>query len=924
MSKNNSSKTSLIVPRLQMDALGTDSAAEDLYKVDERSANRFLEETFLVMLANKYGAGMAEEDVQNVLSARAILSARFSSIAAEGNGTEENNLSKLPPKSPRTKSADFPFDADQLISVLLVRSKMILRVGVQKVNFIGTLAEVAAAANTFRRQSPYERAERHREAADNGIEQQQTKQQQMFLADHFNHRWFSQQQIGERRSNDDVGVVRRCQTEQLSFGEEDAPRTGGSSAGNEIASRLYRHSAGAYRFDQQAPKGGRKAMEEFDYSWGRDSGGMEDQWQPKNSVSRGNAIAAYCRSGTPLCHLNATQNRSTTSRPGGLAEASSRPERGGSEGPSIKGLATEGQLRRRSSLGRVEQQYTRARAVNNGDFELAKLFQNYAPIDGGDNAVHFFPEEKSSAFLVGEKTLHGERELQDELEKLFEQLGLLEQPQLMANGDWKGLFASMQKRFGSLEEETQKRQNQEDLRKSFCFATNGAQNPERKQNVCTKPRRDILLGRCASSNSLAGREFEPTKSSHLLSNGGERRRPSLHQQQQQQKCGGDLSNFWLTMVKARAETSSQRQKLSLGLSAAEKLQSICQPAADGQRQKQKADESNQPISNYPYRKYGGVIETVAMRRNNYLMEAARTSSPSGTSTPTTNSGRATPNLRAFKSPSPSLVDQPNADFLDFGTPSAKDLNREKENRKGCGRFPTANEEEKGKSMESSADQHVTVGLSTNRLGILENGHVKTKARLRKSLSPDNISDCSQHSQTSAKPTTLPQPIPKHNLRDKLINAGFPVSRQSTSFFGGNANNPFYGQKQTVHRHQQQQQQHQQQPQHQQQQHQQNSSPNFPLTNTVISRVSLFEKQQNSPDSASVLQSSHHSQHSSEAKRQHLDIVNGPSGNGQLSPRSDPSTKQKEIAAGKWERVITWPRNTLAGREQLVLVVGKSE
>lgn len=93
------------------------------------------------------------------------------------------------------------------------------------------------------------------------------------------------------------------------------------------------------------------------------------------------------------------------------------------------------------------------------------------------------------------------------------------------------------------------------------------------------------------------------------------------------------------MVKARAEASSpsQAQRLSQGLNAAERLQNV-------QHQQQL----------YPYRRIGGVIETVAMRRNNYLLEAARTSSgsPSGRSTPTsmdgfstTTSGRITPTFR---------------------------------------------------------------------------------------------------------------------------------------------------------------------------------------------------------------------------------------------------------------------------------------
>ncbi|KAL3082927.1 hypothetical protein niasHS_010729 [Heterodera schachtii] len=138
---------SQIVPRLKMDSLATDSAIDDFYKIDRRGANRFLGESLLAMLADKSdeckGRGdgkhvymddsmaerrMAEENLQNVQSARAILSARFSSVSANGSGDGENDSGKLPPKSPRTNSAELRLDADKILNLLLVRSKLILRV----------------------------------------------------------------------------------------------------------------------------------------------------------------------------------------------------------------------------------------------------------------------------------------------------------------------------------------------------------------------------------------------------------------------------------------------------------------------------------------------------------------------------------------------------------------------------------------------------------------------------------------------------------------------------------------------------------------------------------------------------------------------------------------------------------------------------
>ncbi|KAL3082928.1 hypothetical protein niasHS_010730 [Heterodera schachtii] len=849
-------------------------------------------------------------------------------------------------------------------------------------------------------------------------ERKQQNQQKDFADRRFGLRWFSQQQIGREMSKN-IGQNGRNRTEQLTVGEEAAaapmggnwaPRTttppgvgresdegpesvrrtlkkeagtgGGPSAGQEITAWFQRHSVEANRSEQQPRKG--KALEEFDYCWKGDKAkrtesddGMGNEW-PKNS----SAIATACRRSATLSQLgHSTSNRYrlSTSR---LGTVEARQQRVGSESPSINGLATGGQarIRRRGSLGSVEQQHTRGgRAVNNRDTTRADFLQNYVPIKWDDaeikqrhnqTAQNNFPlinrsktlpsfkfdadlqlkrqfaaenirkrenEQKTERierqrersekgeeigkpwdYLGRKNATNGEKKLEEEIDKLFEQLGLLDRKNLMNNGEFKNIFESMRKHLPTKETQQKQKQQQQNIgqgQQSFCFTTNGAQKTERQQNAYKKGRRETLLGRSASNNALAERAngtttttttTTPSSSSaslllSSLSNGEKRqqqRRQSLPKNQP--KYGRNLENFWQSMVKTRAaETSPSKQRLPLGLSAAEKLHGICQFT------NQTVAEPNQPINVYP-RRYGGVIETVAMRRNNYLMEAARTASPSGTSTPTTNSGRATPNFscgRAFKSASPSIADQSNADFLDFGTPSAKELNKERENRKGCGRFPTVTEEEKGEAVEALANLNGTIIISIGQPQKVGNGNLRmnSQRQQRTSRSPDNVSECSQQSQCSAaKPTTLPQPTPKHNLRDKLISAGFPISRQTTSFFGGNAKNPFYGQKQPD--------------DHQKQKQQPNSAPNFPLTNTVISRVNLFESQQQPTSVASEV--ANLLQHSLETNRQHLDIVNGTtSGNGQLSPRS---------SVFRTKSVIVFDFDNLGGTPTKAMAKGQAE
>lgn len=87
------------------------------------------------------------------------------------------------------------------------------------------------------------------------------------------------------------------------------------------------------------------------------------------------------------------------------------------------------------------------------------------------------------------------------------------------------------------------------------------------------------------------------------------------------------------MLKSRAETeNSSHQRLPLGLSAAERLQQLQQEALDDSSMRQSpasaasssaGSSSTEWTQKYPYRKTGGV-ESVAIRRSNFLIEANRT------------------------------------------------------------------------------------------------------------------------------------------------------------------------------------------------------------------------------------------------------------------------------------------------------------
>jgi hypothetical protein len=107
------------------------------------------------------------------------------------------------------------------------------------------------------------------------------------------------------------------------------------------------------------------------------------------------------------------------------------------------------------------------------------------------------------------------------------------------------------------------------------------------------------------------------------------------------------------MLKSRAEANQSPQpKMTMGLNAAERLQQLQQEAQQEEANRQSpasaasssagsSSAAEWATQKYPYRKSGGV-ESVAMRRNNFLAEGQRVESPSIFGGGGTDSGRTTP------------------------------------------------------------------------------------------------------------------------------------------------------------------------------------------------------------------------------------------------------------------------------------------
>ncbi|CAK5081904.1 unnamed protein product [Meloidogyne enterolobii] len=136
------------------------------------------------------------------------------------------------------------------------------------------------------------------------------------------------------------------------------------------------------------------------------------------------------------------------------------------------------------------------------------------------------------------------------------------------------------------------------------------------------------------------------------------------------------------------------------------------------------------------------------------------------------------------------------------------------NTKNCGRFPTI-----------PSEKHQFHPLQVN---INEEADKSSSSSLLQKQSSPTFS-------LSSSIAELPQPAPKHHLREQLLKIKQKNVFAGNSFFGGISNNPFFF------GNQKQQKQRKILPTAKQLLH--SSSPNFPQTNTVISRVNELEERQ---------------------------------------------------------------------------------
>jgi hypothetical protein len=272
-----------------------------------------------------------------------------------------------------------------------------------------------------------------------------------------------------------------------------------------------------------------------------------------------------------------------------------------------------------------------------------------------------------------------------------------------------------------------------------------------------------------------------------------------------------LGEFWLETVRNRLDAPSTFQRaFSPRLTAAERLEQLHEPIDSTE------NTSNRGTPAYEHLVYRrpSAPDNVASRRAQYLKEMFRSQSPSVTSS---GSNRATPApSESNYSTSSNIKVTPNFAPLDSAVAEM--------NRSGCGRFPTTNEL-KYSTTTNNPDGSKTrsyFGQASFNTGDGSNVVVTTsRSTTQHSPSPDTLSDTSQQSLIF-----LPHPKPKHNLRDQLMNAGVG------SFFSGFpgrrflTNGPFSTTLSSSST---------------------SSSPNFPSTNNVASRISALEKRPGAPN-----------------------------------------------------------------------------
>ncbi|KAI6192008.1 EF hand family protein [Aphelenchoides bicaudatus] len=374
-------------------------------------------------------------------------------------------------------------------------------------------------------------------------------------------------------------------------------------------------------------------------------------------------------------------------------------------------------------------------------------------------------------------------------------------PMAKATSNWKNSFANVRDRFGDSDVED------EPLFRS-SFATDGSVTMPRNGQ---KPN---FLSKSASQNTL---ERRPNDRSSLLDGAVSRRANEAPEERynDDDRPRARLGDFWLETVRNRLDAAPNFQRaFSPRLTAAERLEQLHEPIeGDG-----RSSNRETPIREHLVYRRPDAADNVASRRAQYLKEMFRSQSPSVTgansysgrsgSVPADTNANYSSNLTTTNSrmaPNFAPIDNALADM----------------NRSGCGRFPTTNEL-KYSTTTNNPDGSKTrsyFGQTSYNTGDGNIVVTTTRASTQHSPSPDTLSDTSQSSVAF-----LPHPKPTHNLRDQLMNAGI-----GSSFFSGFpgrrllTNGPFSTNLST------------------------SSSPNFPATNNVASRISALEKRPGAPN-----------------------------------------------------------------------------
>nr|CAD2190493.1 unnamed protein product [Meloidogyne enterolobii] len=299
-----------------------------------------------------------------------------------------------------------------------------------------------------------------------------------------------------------------------------------------------------------------------------------------------------------------------------------------------------------------------------------------------------------------------------------------------------------------------------------------------------------------------------------------------------------ISNFWISTLKSRSSSETlSSQRLLLGHNATEKLQQLQQQSPSSQSLSSLSSPSSSAINNLNSEDQQinnvknnlennlGTVESVAVRTANFLLEMRKThEGKKQQSTKTNNNILTSPfsynNTCGRITPFPSLlIDQQQ---LPETTSSTSQLLLDSENlddnTKNCGRFPTIPSEKQQNKQQFHP-------LQVNINEEMDKSSSSSLLQKQSSSTPSPSSSIAE----------LPQPAPKHHLREQLLKIKQKNVFAGNSFFGGISNNPFFF------GNQKQQKQRKILPTAKQLLH--SSSPNFPQTNTVISRVNELEERQ---------------------------------------------------------------------------------